>query len=711
MRGETPFSNPDGDTNLLALVNRIASDPLPDLRAEGIPDAVASTIELAMSKDPERRPSASALAEQLRAVVAGQELPPVAEFATQVINDPPEDQPVGDPSGELTDEQIEDQADNRVDVEAAVSGELDKTLVVDPETEAPDPVTLGTGTGDPALAGAALAGTAAADPALADTALAGAAASGPLSLGDGGHGNEYGQQQMAGVGSEQSNGLRGAIADVMDRQGTRRTAALVAVVGLIAVLGLGFLVTRPDDQTVAADSEEVASPTADADGNSEADDGSTPADGGNDAEAGVSESASFGPTGPPELRASLDGLPDVEVPNVVGTARSRAIEQLEAVGFRANVILQQSSSVAAGRVISQDPGAGGQLPEGSLISIAVSTGNDGPAPAPTVAVPTVANSTPEAAAATIGAEGLSVAKSVEIHNPVAAGLVVGTDPPAGTQVNEGTSVTLFVSLGELVDCETVAVSVAGRTASAARAAIAALPCPVGADRFEPNASVAAGLVIRADRSGDTFLLVVSSGGSTCGLDPSSFVGDSIGDVRSAVSADTSCTLVEAQEASESVAEGIVIRASKSGGTVTAVVSSGATTCTAAPTGLVGLSEGAAIARIQTAGCTVGALSGSPSEEAPGTVLDVSFSPPNVVSLTVAELIPPEPCTAAPTGLIGLSEAAAIARIQAAGCTAGSSNGSPSDQDPGTVIDVSFIEPNVVILTIAQPIVPEPDPAP
>lgn len=67
VNGTPPFvtGSPDADT-LLALSNRIAHDPPPDLRPLGVPRRVCEAVETAMSKNPADRPeSASAFAEAL----------------------------------------------------------------------------------------------------------------------------------------------------------------------------------------------------------------------------------------------------------------------------------------------------------------------------------------------------------------------------------------------------------------------------------------------------------------------------------------------------------------------------------------------------------------------------------------------------------------------------------------------------------------------
>jgi len=66
--GRVPFTDPSGLNNLVALAVAIDSQPVEDLRPLGVPDELCRVIEAAMAKDPARRPTAAALAEQLAAV-------------------------------------------------------------------------------------------------------------------------------------------------------------------------------------------------------------------------------------------------------------------------------------------------------------------------------------------------------------------------------------------------------------------------------------------------------------------------------------------------------------------------------------------------------------------------------------------------------------------------------------------------------------------
>ncbi|HEX7114976.1 MAG TPA: PASTA domain-containing protein [Steroidobacter sp.] len=64
----------------------------------------------------------------------------------------------------------------------------------------------------------------------------------------------------------------------------------------------------------------------------------------------------------------------VEVPNVVGETQADGTSILEAAGFVVAVETAHSSSVAAGKIISQSPSAGSEASAGATVTITVSLG-------------------------------------------------------------------------------------------------------------------------------------------------------------------------------------------------------------------------------------------------------------------------------------------------------------------------------------------------
>lgn len=130
------------------------------------------------------------------------------------------------------------------------------------------------------------------------------------------------------------------------------------------------------------------------------------------------------------------GKGDVEVPDVVNKSQVVASNTLGQKGFSVSVTQQSSTTVASGLVISTNPAAGTKAPSGSTVTIVVSTG---PGQVP---VPNVVNQTEAAARATLVSEGLAVNVACVVGAPV--DIVTAVSPSAGTNVNQGSTVTITV---------------------------------------------------------------------------------------------------------------------------------------------------------------------------------------------------------------------------------------------------------------------------
>jgi serine/threonine-protein kinase len=146
------------------------------------------------------------------------------------------------------------------------------------------------------------------------------------------------------------------------------------------------------------------------------------------------------------------------VPDVVGQTESDAIASIEAAGFVARSYYEYSDAVAQGVVAEQLPAAGSAAEPGSTVGIMVSQGQQ-PAPPPepeqpdqpaqeTVAVPDVTGQTSDAAVSTLNGAGLLAQPFEAYSDTVAEGTVITQYPEAGTEVLQGSSVAVVVSLGE-----------------------------------------------------------------------------------------------------------------------------------------------------------------------------------------------------------------------------------------------------------------------
>jgi len=136
--------------------------------------------------------------------------------------------------------------------------------------------------------------------------------------------------------------------------------------------------------------------------------------------------------------------PQVEVPDVVGQDFESAQRALENEGFVvADPVQETSADVEEGNVISQDPEAGSDADEGSEITLTVSSGPD------QVTIPQLTGFQYEEAKRLLESDryGLEVEKN-EQESSAPEDEVINSNPPGGTAVDKGSTVTLLVSKGQ-----------------------------------------------------------------------------------------------------------------------------------------------------------------------------------------------------------------------------------------------------------------------
>jgi serine/threonine-protein kinase len=137
-----------------------------------------------------------------------------------------------------------------------------------------------------------------------------------------------------------------------------------------------------------------------------------------------------------------NGPSTVRVPDVVGLAEADARRRLRRAELRADVERESSTKVPEGTVIRTDPGPGRPAERDSAVTLVVSSGPQ------QVSVPSVVGETQEDAVARLREEGLSpIVRERSSSEPVDT--VLEQTPAAGQEVDEGSSVTIFVSNGEV----------------------------------------------------------------------------------------------------------------------------------------------------------------------------------------------------------------------------------------------------------------------
>ncbi|PLS83425.1 MAG: serine/threonine-protein kinase [Chloroflexi bacterium] len=153
------------------------------------------------------------------------------------------------------------------------------------------------------------------------------------------------------------------------------------------------------------------------------------------------------PTATPQPEPTGTPVPVVRVPNFVGqpeaTVATELLPQLKLVrGFDPNnpALQPRFDTAARGTVIEQAPSPGSEVPEGTPVTVVISLGP----------LPNVVGQSFDAAQATLQEGGLTVQRQDAPSGAVQAGLVAGQNPPAGAALARGSTVSLTVSLGDVV---------------------------------------------------------------------------------------------------------------------------------------------------------------------------------------------------------------------------------------------------------------------
>ena len=136
------------------------------------------------------------------------------------------------------------------------------------------------------------------------------------------------------------------------------------------------------------------------------------------------------------------GVGEVKVPDVVSRTQSAAESLLRSSDLIPEVLSEASDLVPAGEVIRQSPAAGVTVAKRTVVQITVSTG------AAKVAVPGgLVGQSATAVSNELGQLGFRVEQQNQSSTTVAAGLVISTNPGAGTELTKGATVTIVVSTG------------------------------------------------------------------------------------------------------------------------------------------------------------------------------------------------------------------------------------------------------------------------
>lgn len=197
----------------------------------------------------------------------------------------------------------------------------------------------------------------------------------------------------------------------------------------------------------------------------------------------------------PEASVDTDGK--VSVPKVVGETQSDAEEILSAKNLKVEIETQESTTYENGVVISQDPEDGDEVKEGTIITLVVSKKPEASPSASVsskVTVKEVRGSSYSNAESALKSAGFRVYKQQVYSDTVDEGNVVKTYPSAGSSVDYGSTVTVYVSKGPEQKNSTVP-DLSGMTESQAKSALEKAGLSLGKVSFDYSDNVAKDQVI------------------------------------------------------------------------------------------------------------------------------------------------------------------------------------------------------------------------
>jgi len=164
---------------------------------------------------------------------------------------------------------------------------------------------------------------------------------------------------------------------------------------------------------------------------------------------------------------------EVEVPDVTGKQMTLAKQILEDKRLRVKVDEEFSAEVPAGMVISQNPEGGAKVKEERLITIKVSKGGEN------IEMPDVRGIKKADAIAKLEKMGLKIGLVTEkASDSEEAGVVIASDPRAGSRVTKGETVDLVISKGKKEKKASVP-DVTGLPLDSARKALASAGFKIG----------------------------------------------------------------------------------------------------------------------------------------------------------------------------------------------------------------------------------------
>ncbi len=253
----------------------------------------------------------------------------------------------------------------------------------------------------------------------------------------------------------------------------------------------------------------------------------------------------------------------VSVPDVSGKTTAEATQIIENAGFKVGKMDSvYDTNTEAGKVVSQNPGAGDKAEKGTTINLVISQGTE------KISVPDVSGKSKEEATSTLTKAGFAIGDVTEqTSDSVDSGKVISTDPKSGTEAAKGSVVNIILSTGS--DKVTVP-NIVGLSLSEARAKAQAVGLTISqsgsdnSDTYDKDIIMSQNPTSGSSASkGSSIGYIISLGKGNVSVP--NVVGYSQSGAKSSIEGvGLKATFVE--EYSDSVEKGIVISTNPSSGT-------------------------------------------------------------------------------------------------------------------------------------------------
>ena len=201
------------------------------------------------------------------------------------------------------------------------------------------------------------------------------------------------------------------------------------------------------------------------------------------------------------------------MPKLTGYSAENAASLLKALHIQLTILTEKeySDDIPEGRVVRTDPEDGTELKNGQVVTVYISMGKE----VKTQKVPDVMGSSLSNANSAITGRNLEITVKEEYSSTVSEGYVISQSPNAGTELEEGSTVTVVVSKGK----QTITVpSVVGYGDTEAIEKLDALDLNAKSET-EYDESVPVGMVIRQSPEANTEVLPDSTVILTVSLGP------------------------------------------------------------------------------------------------------------------------------------------------------------------------------------------------